>query len=89
MNKALVHWVTLIAVGFAYAEPPSADEVFSELRKGGCVLFIRCPNPKTNTDLADTDPQFVVAQVDRQGHRPVRQNRLFHLRGKIAVVMPE
>jgi phosphohistidine phosphatase SixA len=54
MMKALIHLLALAAVGVAYAEPPSPEEVLPELRKGGCVLFIR--HPKTNPDQADTDP---------------------------------
>src|SRR5438093_2168805 len=52
--KRSICLAVLIAVGVAYADPPSLAKLLPELRKGGYVLFIR--HPKTNPDQADTDP---------------------------------
>ena len=52
--KHSVFVVALVTAGVAQAEPPSAAELVSELRKGGYVLFIR--HPRTSPDQADTDP---------------------------------
>src|SRR5437016_8548857 len=52
--KALVSLVVLATIGLAQPEPPAPAELLPELRKGGCVLFIR--HPSTNPDQADTDP---------------------------------
>src|SRR5437763_1994419 len=54
MRKRFVFVIALITAGVVYAEPPAPAELLPELRKGGCVLFIR--HPKTNPDQADTDP---------------------------------
>lgn len=54
MWEKIVFASILLAANSVLAQSPSNEELLSELRKGGYVLFIR--HPKTNPDQADTDP---------------------------------
>ena len=53
MKMALISTVILLATALS-AGSQTTDELLTDLRKGGYVLFIR--HPQTNPDQADTDP---------------------------------
>jgi phosphohistidine phosphatase SixA len=50
----LVSIVMVVGAVYILADPPTKDDVVSELKKGGYILFLR--HPLSNHDQADTDP---------------------------------
>jgi phosphohistidine phosphatase SixA len=50
----LVSIVMVVGAVYILADPPTKDDVVSELKKGGYILFLR--HPQSNHDQADTDP---------------------------------
>ena len=54
MRLMLVSIVMVVGAVYILADPPTKDDVVSELKKGGYILFLR--HPLSNHDQADTDP---------------------------------
>ncbi len=54
MRLMLVSIVMVVGAVYILADPPTKDDVVSELKKGGYILFLR--HPQSNHDQADTDP---------------------------------